>query len=366
MEYEIPPYPNFDELFYSPQFAADCLGITTRALRSVEDEGGIEIRRITTGTVPRRVYTPADLFQIASIRRSKGLTRTLARAVTIATFVQKGGTAKTTSCVNLAIYLGFMGLRVLIIDNDPQGDATQMLGYDPDLTPEELQELGIPADRAVSGSIGNLLGIKPIFQPIKLAEIIKKPFGEHGPHLIPAEIYLEELETGLNASANREFRYARFISKARKGELEEADLSGYDVIIIDNAPSGSLMTGNSLVASDMILSPIRMDRFSTRALSRLGTKLQSFVEEYQRSPEVAAIPTMFIKNRPRAMSHLARLEEMFPGKVTEGKLYLSEDYSKAMEQGLPLLTWKGASGNSAGAMRAVFSEILNRLVAIAK
>jgi chromosome partitioning protein len=367
METESTPYTDYSTIYYSPQFAADCLGITTRALRSVEDEPGIDIRRIPSGTVPRRVYTPEDLFKIASIRRAKGLTKTLGRPVTISTFVQKGGTAKTTNAVNLAIYLGFMGLRVLIIDNDPQGDATQMLGYDPDLMPEELDELGIPADRAVVGCLGNLLsGIKSRFEQMTLDSIIMKPFGEYGPHIIPAEIYLEELEDGLNASANREFRYARFILKGRKGELPEADLRPYDVIIIDNAPSGSMMTHNSLVASDMILSPIRMDRFSTRALSRLGTKLKSFVEEYQRSPDVAAIPTMFIKNRPRAMAHLAKLEMMFPGKVTEGKLFHSEDYSKALEQGLPLLAWKGATENSAGAMRSVFAEILERLVVLSK
>lgn len=364
MEYEIPPYPDFDQIFFTPQFAADRLGLTTRALRSVEDDSDIEIRRIKTGTVPRRVYTPADLFQVAAIRRAKGLTKTLSHPITICTFVQKGGTAKTTCCVNLAIYLGFMGLRTLIIDNDPQGDATQMLGYDPDLEPHELEELGIPADRSVAGSIGNLLGDQVNMQAKSFDEIVKKPFGEHGPHLIPAELNLESLENLLIQSKNREFRYARFISKGRKKEIPGADLSPYDVILIDNAPSGSMMTLNSQVASDMILSPIRMDRFSTRALSRLGLQLQAFVEEYQRVPEVAAIPTMFIKNRPRAAAHLARIEEMFPGKVTEGKLYLSEDYSKAMEHGLPLLTWKGASANSAGAMKVVFEEILQRLLAI--
>ncbi|MDX1366904.1 AAA family ATPase [Pseudomonas sp.] len=364
MEFESQPYTDYDSVMYSPQFAADCLGITTRALRLVEEEPGIEIRRVYGGSVPRRAYTPADLFQIAAIRRSKGLTKTLARPMTISTFVQKGGTAKTTNCVNFAIYLGFMGLKVLIIDNDPQGDATSMLGYDPDLTPEELAEIGIPADRAVAGSLGNLIGTTNLFQQKTLDEIIKKPFGEFGPHLIPAEGFLEDLEVGINASANQDFRYALFISKGRKGDLPGVDLSGYDVIIYDNAPSGSLMTRNSLVASDLILSPIRMDKFSTRALARLGYKLKSFAEEYQRSPEVAAIPTMFIKNRPRAMAHLAHLEDLFPGKVTEGKLYFSEDYSKALEAGLPLLAWKGASANSAGAMRGVFGEILNRLLTL--
>lgn len=186
MENTRPPYPNYDEIAYAPQFAADCLGISQRALRLVEEEPGIEIRRISSGSVARRVYSPADLFQIAAMRRSKGLTRTLKRPMTISTYVQKGGTAKTTNCVNLAIYLGFMGLKVLIIDNDPQSDATEMLGYYPDLTPEELEDLGIPADRGVDGSLGNVLGIRGLFAPKSLDEIIKKPFGEYGPHLIPS------------------------------------------------------------------------------------------------------------------------------------------------------------------------------------
>lgn len=91
MENTRPPYPNYDEIAYAPQFAADCLGISQRALRLVEEEPGIEIRRISSGSVARRVYSPADLFQIAAMRRSKGLTRTLKRPMTISTYVQKGG-----------------------------------------------------------------------------------------------------------------------------------------------------------------------------------------------------------------------------------------------------------------------------------
>jgi chromosome partitioning protein len=364
MEHESLPYVDFDQIYYAPQFAADCLGISTKALRSFEDEPGMQVRRELRGTVQARVYTPADLFKIASIRRTKGLTRTLGRQLTISTFVQKGGTAKTTTSVNLAMYLGFMGFRVLLIDNDPQGDATSMLGYDPDLTPDELKELGIPVDRAVEGSLGNVLATSQLFAAKGLDEVIKKPFGEFGPHLLPAEGVLEDLEIAISASANQDFRYALFVNKGRKGELPNADLRPYDIIIFDNAPSGSLMTRNSMVASDMILCPIRMDKFSCRALARLGHKLEKFAEEYNRAPDVAAIPTMFIRNRPRAVAHLAQLAQMFPGKVTEGKLYFSEDYSKALESGLPVLGWKGASENSAGAMRAVFGEVLDRLTAM--
>lgn len=362
MEQDALPFVDFDQVFYAPQFAAECLGISPKALKSFEDEPGMTVRRELRGTVNARVYTPSDLFKIASIRRAKGLTKTFSRPLTISTFVQKGGTAKTTTSVNLAMYLGFMGLRVLLIDNDPQGDATSMLGYDPDLTPEELQELGIPVDRAVEGSLGNVLASSQNLFPSKsLDQVIKKPFGEFGPHLLPAEGFLEDLEIAISASANQDFRYAHFVNKGRKGELANADLRAYDIIIFDNAPSGSLMTRNSMVASDMILCPIRMDKFSCRALARLGHKLEKFAEEYNRAPDVAAIPTMFIRNRPRAVSHLAQLALMFPGKVTEGKLYFSEDYSKALESGLPVMGWKGASDNSVGAMRAVFAEILERL-----
>lgn len=364
MEHDSLPYVDFDQVYYAPQFAADCLGISTKALRSFEDEPGMQVRRELRGTVQARVYTPADLFKIASIRRSKGLTKALSRPLTISTFVQKGGTAKTTTSVNLAMYLGFMGFRVLLIDNDPQGDATSMLGYDPDLTPDELLELGVPVDRAVEGSLGNVLATSQLFAPKSLDDVIKKPFGEFGPHLLPAEGVLEDLEIAISASANQDFRYALFVNKGRKGELPSADLRPYDIIIFDNAPSGSLMTRNSMVASDMILCPIRMDKFSCRALARLGHKLEKFAEEYNRAPDVAAIPTMFIRNRPRAVSHLAQLSQMFPGKVTEGKLYFSEDYSKALECGLPVLGWKGASENSAGAMRAVFGEVLDRLTSM--
>ena len=343
----VPGYANFDEILFSPAYAAECLGISTRALRSFEDEEGVEVRRKSRGTVSARVYTPADLFKIASIRRSKGLTRTLHRPLILSTFIQKGGTAKTTTSVNFAMYLGFKGLRVLVVDNDPQGDATSMFGYDPDLTEEEVIEAGLSADRFVKGSLGNVIGISSLFPAMPMSEVVKKPFGEFGPHLLPAEIGLEDMEIALSAANNADFRYAHFFNKGRKGELKQADLSCYDVILIDN-----------------VLCPIRMDKFSCRALERLAGRLSTFAEEYQRCPQVAAIPTMFVKNRPRAIAHIAKISEMFPGNVTDSKLFQSEDYGKALELGLPLLAWQSASENSAGALRLVFGELLDRLLEI--
>jgi chromosome partitioning protein len=362
---ETPIYPDYNNVLFTPQFAAQCLGLTTRTLKTLEEESDLEIRRVARGSVAARAYSMSDIFDIAALRRSKNYTKGLQRQLTISTFVQKGGTAKTTCCVNLAMYLGFQGLSVAIIDNDPQGDASSMLGYDPDLLPEELEEIGVSADRAVSGHWGNVLGLSKLCPSQPLSDVIKKPFGENGPHIIPSEESLDDLDVALNASQNQDFRYAAFIHKARSGQVPGCDLSRYDVILIDNAPSGSLLTRNAMVASDLLICPVRMDKFSFRALTRLAGKLAQFQEVYERSPDIAAIPTMFIKNRPRAIANLARLSEIFAGKVTEAKLYFSEDYSKALEESLPLLAWRGASENSAGAMREVFSELLDRIRALA-
>lgn len=355
------PYTDYNSLTFPPQFAADCLGITTRTLKTIEEEHDLKISRVARGSVSARAYTLADIFKIAAIRRDKGGARGLSRPLTLSTFVQKGGTAKTTCSVNLAIYFALNGLRTLLIDNDPQGDASSMLGYDPDLTGDELEEMGVPANRSVEGHFGNLLGLSNMFPLLSLDQVIKKPFGEYGPHLIPAEESLDDLDVALDAANNSDFRYASFIQKARNGQVEHCDLSGYDIIIFDNAPSGSRLTRNTLVASDMLICPVRMDKFSFRALTRLANRLTAFQEDFQRAPAICAVPTMFIKNRPRILANLLKLTEVFPNCVTEERLYLSEDYSKALEESMPVIVWRQASQNSAGAMRTVFAEILGRL-----
>src|SRR3546814_12497193 len=65
------------DLLYPPQFAADCFGLTTRRLKDIEDENGIEIRRVPRGTVTSRAYTLRDIFDIAALRRAKGYAKGL-------------------------------------------------------------------------------------------------------------------------------------------------------------------------------------------------------------------------------------------------------------------------------------------------
>ncbi|OSO70528.1 Sporulation initiation inhibitor protein Soj [Pseudomonas syringae pv. actinidiae] len=365
---ELQSFVDFAGLTFSPQFAAECFGLTTRRLKDIEEENGIEIRRVPRGSSTARVYGLADLFAIAALRRRLGHSKGLSRQMVVSIFVPKGGTNKTTTAVNLALSAQFAGLKTLIIDNDPQGDTSSMLGYDPDLGPEDLTEMGIPQDRLVDGHLGNL--VSPLlrmraFDPKTLDEVIKKPFGDDGIHLIPADSYIEDLGVALDASNNPDMWYARWIEQAKSGEIPGCDLSSYDLIIFDNAPAGSRLTKNSVAASDLLLCPIRMDKFSFRALLRLNDWCARFAREYGYAPKMLAIPTMFIRNRPSLINNLFRLNELFPGRVTEEKIYLSEEYTKSLDEGIPLLLWKGATFKSLGPIRDVHREILNRMREIA-
>lgn len=365
---DLPNFVDFQNLIYPPAFAAGCFGLTTRRLKDIEEEHGVNIRRVARGSVPSRAYTIPDIFEISALRRALNQAKGLSRQIVVSTFVPKGGTSKTTTAVNLAIYCQLAGLKVLLIDNDPQGDTSGTLGYDPDLGPDDLVEMGIPADRLVDGHLGNLIGpllrMRP-FEAKTLDQVIKKPFGENGIHLIPADAYLEDLGVPLDASNNSDMWYAKWIEDGNSGGIPGCDLSVYDLIIFDNAPSGSRLTKNSVAASELLLCPVRMDKFSFRALLRLHDWCARFAKEYNFAPAISAIPTMFKRNRSRLLSNLVTLNELFPGGVTEEKIYFSEDYEKALDLGIPLMLWKGANKGTLDSARTVYSEILGRIRTLA-
>lgn len=355
---------DFSQIRIRPAEACRLLGLSTKTLRNMEDDPDFDVSRVLRGAVSARMYSPENLYQITGIRRRRNLTKPLSEPIVISTYVQKGGTGKTTISVNLALSLSLQGLRVLLIDNDPQGDASTMLGYDPDLTSEEMKYLGYSEDRAISAHLGNLLQLGSMFPRMTLRDVIKTPFGVDGPHLIPADDSLDELDTALRAANGADFRYSLFLNKAIKGEITDCDLSQYDVIILDNAPSSSMLSRNAMIAADIILCPIRMDKFSIKALSRLQNRMAEFERDFDRSSSVLAIPTMFVRGRPRALANLAKVSEVFGSQVSDTILFHSEDYSKSLEEGIPLYLWKGATENSRGAIRDLTTEVLERIHSI--
>ena len=154
----------------------------------------------------------------------------------IAVLNQKGGVGKTTTVINLASYLSKLNKSVLVIDIDPQGNATT--GF------------GINKQQINSGTREIMLGNSMIEQVI--LEV------DDGVHLVPTSQDLAALEVDLVTLKEREYRLKKAL-----------DSSNYDYVIIDCPPSLSLLTVNAMTAADSILIPVQAEYYALEGLSQL-------------------------------------------------------------------------------------------------
>lgn len=198
---------------------------------------------------------------------------------------QKGGVGKTTTSVNLAAYLAEMGKYVLLVDLDPQGNATSSLG----LSPRELV--------GTYEAIGRTHDVKDIIVPTP----------HHGLFVLPANENLAGAAVELVSEIGRE----------RK--LHDALLSirnDYDYIIIDNPPSLGLLTINGLVASDSVLIPVQAEYFALEGLGQLMGTVQLIRQSIKPELEImGAVITMFDPRTKLSKQVLEELYRHFPQKI---------------------------------------------------
>lgn len=168
---------------------------------------------------------------------------------------QKGGVGKTTTSINLGIGLVRHGRRVLLVDFDPQGNATQGLGY-------ELDQLEVT--------------ISDVLHRIMNKDFVSTSGGygilhhEEGIDLMPANIDLSYVETELfSLLFGRETVLKKYLQMVR---------GNYDYILIDCSPSLNLFTTNTLVAADQVLIPLEAQKYSVRGLEQLFCVMSSLLE----------------------------------------------------------------------------------------
>ncbi|NCO65904.1 MAG: sporulation initiation inhibitor Soj [Candidatus Aquicultor secundus] len=161
------------------------------------------------------------------------------RGLTLAVVNQKGGVGKSTTAVNLSAYLADMGQKVLLIDFDPQGNASSGFGVD---------------KKAIKHCIYDV-----VIDQKPLVEVIS-PTNIKNLSLVPATVQLAGAEIELVASLSREHRLKRAIETIKRR---------YDYIIIDCPPSLGLLTVNALTAADELIIPVQCEFYALEGLSKL-------------------------------------------------------------------------------------------------
>lgn len=247
----------------------------------------------------------------------------------IAIVNQKGGVGKTTTAVNLSAYLAYLGRHVLLIDIDPQANATSGIGIDHKKLPYGIYEA--------------LIGEKPIYQVIK--HTLENNF-----KIAPSTISLAGAGIELVNMEKREFRLAKLLEDIK---------DEYDYIIIDGPPSLGLITVNSLVAADEILIPIQSEYFALEGLGQLLDTIS--LVQYNLKPELGimgAVITMFDKRNRLSGSVMHELYQYFPNRVFRSVIPRSVRLAEAPSYGRSILHY---DPNSKGA-RAYYRlarEIIN-------
>lgn len=252
--------------------------------------------------------------------------------VVIAVTNQKGGVGKTTTAVNVAYYLAKAGKKVLLIDFDPQGNATSGLGID---------------KSSLDGTMSDVMSNTKVIQDI-IIETEQK-----GLMLAPSTPQL----------ANSEVELA-LLEKGKFSKLKDivASLSDqFDYVMIDCPPSLSLLTVNSLIAARYVMLPVQVEFYALEGLGQLLETMKLIRKSMNPTLDlIGVLPTMVDGRTSLSGQVHDEIKKHFPGKVFSTAIPRNVRLAEAPSHGVPIGMYDKFS-KGARAYKAVTKELMERI-----
>jgi chromosome partitioning protein len=238
---------------------------------------------------------------------------------------QKGGVAKTTTTLNLAVAFAEEGHRVLCCDMDPQGNLTMSQGIDPDTLEKSMYDV--------------------LVHHTSIREVIRKREID----IACASIDLAGAEIAMSTQIGRE----RSLQKAFKAIEDD-----YDFIFIDTPPSLGLLTINALTAADKVIVPVQCEYLSMRGLIQLQNTLGMIRENLNPDVDIEGIlPTLVDGRTLHANEALELLEENFGERVFASRIKKTIRFAEAPVRGMSVLKYE-PDGVAAHSYRQLAKEVL--------
>lgn len=223
----------------------------------------------------------------------------------IAVLNQKGGVGKTTTTLNVAAYLAKQGRTVLVVDADPQGNATSGLGLD------KTSLKAILCDVLVSGTNANKVVHDTEFKNLSI---------------IPTDARLASAELDLASDSKREYKMAEALKKL-----------SYDYILIDCPPALGLLTVNALTAADQVLIPVQAEYYALEGLSQLLQVMQHVQASTNPSLELlGVVVTMYDRRNALSQQVYAEVGKHFGQKLLDTIIPRNVRLAEAPSFGKPI------------------------------